>query len=251
MGENEIGNSRKRSAQEQQDGENRMRITVAAACVPDIKGDRDANFHAASKMTMELAAAGAQIVVLPEACLQGYAVADPEQDRQRLREMAEPFDGPYAQAFRDLAKQAGVHLVATYDRRVDTDVYNTAELIGPDGKSIGVYDKAHVGSPPDKGFYTPGPRLAVFETGLCRMGILICVDRTVHENWRVLMLQGAELIVIPANGGYGDDNTHRLVTMARDNAVCCAFAHPRRALVIGAKGVIVDYDKDPLRPYAL
>jgi len=114
-----------------------------------------------------------------------------------------------------------------------------------------VYDKVHAGSPPDQGFYTPGAHLAVLETALCRVGILICVDRTVHENWRVLMLQGAELIVIPANGGYGDDNTYRLVTMARDNAVCCAFAHPRRALVIDASGSIVDYDRDPLRPYAL
>ncbi|MBM4028440.1 MAG: carbon-nitrogen hydrolase family protein [Planctomycetes bacterium] len=228
-----------------------MCITVAAASVPDVKGDRDANLRAASKMTMELAAAGAQIVVLPEACLQGYAVAEPGGDPQRLREMAEPFDGPYAQAFRDLARQAGVHLVAGYDRRVDTNVYNTAELIGPHGETIGVYDKVHVGSPPDKGFYAPGQGLAVWDTELCRVGILICVDRTVHENWRVLMLQGAELIVIPANGGYGDDNTHRLVTMARDNAVCCAFAHPRRALVIGADGGIVDHDKDPLRPHAL
>lgn len=226
-------------------------VTVGAACVPDVKGDRDANLDAAYGFTRRLAAEGAQLVVLPEACLQGYAIADPDQDRDHVRSLAEPADGPYAQAFRNLARENGVFLVAGYDRQEGDYVYNTAELIGPDGETIGFYDKAHVGGGYDHELYSPGRGIPVFDTRCCRLGILICVDRTVPENWRLLLLQAAELVAVPANGGYGQDNTDRLVTMARDNAVCCVFAHPRRALVVDHKGNILDEDKDPLRPFAL
>ena len=51
-----------------------MKINVAAACVPDVKGDRDRNLSAAVSMIRQLSAAGAQIIVLPEACLQGYPI---------------------------------------------------------------------------------------------------------------------------------------------------------------------------------
>ena len=165
-------------------------VTVGAACVPDAKGDRDANLDAASGLTKRLAAEGAQIIVLPEACLQGYAIADPDQDRDHIRCLAEPVDGPYAAAFRNIARDNGVFLVAGYDRQEGDKVYNTAELIGPDGDTIGLYDKAHVGSGYDAELYSPGRSIPVFETPCCRLGILICVDRTVPENWRLLMLPG-------------------------------------------------------------
>lgn len=228
-----------------------MEIIAAAACVPDSRGNRDANLKAAIGLIKRLAAEGAQLIVLPEACLHGYAIADSTFDPRRLRQTAEPFEGEYARAFRAVAREAHVHLVATYDRCAGSEIYNTAELIGPDGNTLGIYDKSCVVGAPDKGYYTAGAGPAVFDTELGRMGILICVDRTVHENWRLLMLQGAQLVVVPANGGYGEDNTRRLQTMALDNAVGCVFSHPRRGLIVGADGMIIDYDRDPMRPWAI
>ena len=228
-----------------------MEIIAAAACVPDSKGNRDANLQAALGLIKRLAAEGAQLIVLPEACLHGYAIADAAFDRQHLRGIAEPLDGEYAKAFRAAARESGVFLVASYDRRAGSDIYNTAELISPDGKTVGLYDKTCVVGALEKDYYRAGAGPAVFETELGRIGILICVDRTVHENWRLLMLQEAELVVIPANGGYGEDNTRRLQTMALDNAMGCVFAHPRRGMIIDAEGRIADYDRDPMRPWAL
>jgi len=228
-----------------------MTVTVAAACVPDVKGDRDENLRAALDLIAELARQGAEIVVLPEACLQGYPLENSDLTQEQVRQIAEPSDGPYARAFRRAAQQHGVHLVATYDRRDGDRVYNTAELVGPDGATIGVYDKTHTRSANEGGYYEPGASLPVFDTDFGEIGILICLDRTYAENWRVLMLQGARLLLIPANGGYSEANTHRLRTRAFDQCLPNVFAHPKRGLVIDVEGKIVDCDGGAARPYAI
>ena len=204
-----------------------MKVTVAAACVPDVKGDRDRNLEAAVALIRQLADAGAQIVVLPEACLQGYGLENSDLTFDQVREIAEPSDGRYAQAFRAAARESAVHVVACYDRLDGAKIYNTAELIAPDGRTIGVYDKTHTLGATERDYYTPGEALRVFDTEWGRLGILIYVDHTYAENWRVLMLQGARLVLIPANGGCSDRNTHRLQAMAFDQCLCCVFAHPR------------------------
>ena len=82
------------------------------------------------------------------------------------------------------------------------------------------------------------------------MGILICNDRVYAETWRVLMLRGARMVLIPSNGSYNEGNTRRLQTMAVDNGVACLFAHPRRGLVIAPNGSLLDHDEDEPRQYA-
>lgn len=228
-----------------------MKVTVAAACVPDVKGDRDRNIEAAKAKIRQLAEAGAQIVVTPEACLQGYALENSNLSRDQLREITEPVDGEYASAFRQAARESGVYVVACYDRRDGNKIFNTAELINPDGEPIGMYDKTHTLSALEPGYYTPGEALRVFDTEFGKIGILICIDRTYAENWRVLMLRGAQMVLIPANGGYSEGNTHRLQAMAFDQCLCCVFAHPRRGLVIDVNGKIIDHDENSAKPYAL
>ena len=224
-----------------------LRVILAAASVPDIKYDRDANLQAAAAMVQDLAAAGAQVVVLPEGCLQGYIAEEDDLTLEKLRQTAEPFDGKYATAFRALAKEARVYLVTSYDRLEGDAIYNSAELIGPDGESIGVYDKTH--SLPK--YHTPGKNLPVFDTEFGKMGILICADRSFAENWRVLMLAGASMVLISAAGGYSQLNTHRLQARACDQCLPNVFAHPKRALVINLEGDIVDQDNGLDKPYAI
>jgi predicted amidohydrolase len=228
-----------------------MKVKIAAACVPDVKGDKKQNFAIAVEMTKQLASAGAQIVVLPEVCLQGYPAAQNSFRHDDIKKMAETLDGSYVQQFRALARELGVYLVTGYDRLDGNDLFNTAELISPKGATIGIYDKTHVRSGGDVGLYTPGAALPVFETEFGKVGLLICNDRVYAECWRVLMLQGAQMVLIPSNGEWGEANTRRMQVMANDNCVGCAFAHPKRGLVISSKGGIVDYDGDELKPFAL
>jgi predicted amidohydrolase len=106
-----------------------------------------------------------------------------------LREYAEPVDGAHISALRAAAAAAGVYVVAGYDR-LDVDglrVHNSAELIGPDGATVGIYNKVHCPDANDlapethRGWYTPGDALPVFETRFGKVGILICMDRVFPE----------------------------------------------------------------------
>ena len=202
-------------------------------------------------MTRQLAADGAQIVVLPEVCLQGYPAGAQSYSWEQIRAWASSPEDDDVQAFRDLAAELGIHLIAAYDRLDGDDLYNTAELIAPNGEVIGRYDKTHVLSGGDAGLYAPGRDLPVFETALGNIGILICNDRVYAESWRVLMLRGAEMVLIPSNGSYNEGNTRRLQTMALDNGVVCAFAHPKRGLVIDVGSRLLDHDEDDRRPHAI
>jgi len=71
-------------------------------------------------------------------------------------------------------------------------------LTGPDGV-IGIYRKTHLFSE-EKLYFTPGNTgFRVWETGICRIGIMICFDWFFPESMRSLTLQGAEVIAHPAN----------------------------------------------------
>ena len=223
---------------------------AAAVCLPDLKGEADANLAEALRCVRERVSKGAELVVLPEAGLQGYPAGAQTYAREQIVGWAEPDDGPRIGALRALAAELSIHLVAGYDRIDGDRLYNTAELIGPDGVVLGRYDKTHVRSGGDVGLYEPGAGLPVFDTPWGGVGMLICNDRVYAETWRVLMLRGARMVLIPSNGSYSEGNTRRLQTMAVDNGVACLFAHPRRGLVIAPDGALLDHDEDEGRRFA-
>ncbi len=75
-----------------------------------------------------------------------------------------------------------------------------------DGSKIHRYAKMHIprgfapdGRQIDETFYfSGGPGFPVFQTPKGKIGILICFDRHYPEGWRMLTLQGAEVIFNPA-----------------------------------------------------
>ena len=212
-------------------------VTVGAAMVPMRPGEKEQNCAASETLVRQFASLGADLIVLPEVSLQGYPVGS--LPRQTVLSLAEPVDGTYVKRYRTLAKEAGIHLIATYDMIRDGKLFNSAELIGPDGDTIGVYDKTHVLSGKEPGVYAAGDDLPVFDTAIGKIGILICNDRTYPETSRVLMLEGAELIAIPANGGFGEYNTTRLRTYAHDNGVHIVFSHSQQTLIIAPSGEVL------------
>src|SRR5579884_1215503 len=105
-----------------------MRLTVrvgAVAAVPT-RCDRDGNVALAEWLVGRCAEQGAELVVLPEGFLEGYAVNEPGMTRERFLELAEPLDGPYVARFRALACRLGVWLLACFAEREGDRAYNTA-----------------------------------------------------------------------------------------------------------------------------
>lgn len=195
------------------------------------------------------AAAGAQLVVLPEGFLEGYVVNEPDMTTDRFRELAEPLDGHYAQRFRTLARSQRVWLLACFAERHEAAAYNAALLIDPDGDPLGLYRKTHVQSGGDWKFYAPGESLPVFPTPWGPVGVMICYDRQFPEVPRALMRQGARLVLNPSWGMFGELNDTIMRTRAYENGIFIVFAHVKGARVFGPRGEIVGLSAEGERAF--
>ncbi len=83
-------------------------------------------------------------------------------------EIAEPIPGPTTDFFGEVAKKYGLHLVLSLYEREDHLVYNTAILMGPDGRLIGKYRKVCLPHGEAEKGVAPGEDYPVFETSLGR-----------------------------------------------------------------------------------
>ncbi|MCG8549580.1 MAG: carbon-nitrogen family hydrolase [Desulfobacterales bacterium] len=78
-------------------------------------------------------------------------------------------------------------------------VYNTLYYINPQGKVRAGYRKLHLFPlTGEDDFYLPGGETMVLETRFGRMGLMICYDLRFPELARRLFLEGAQLILVPA-----------------------------------------------------
>lgn len=135
---------------------------------------------------------------------------------------AEGLDGPVVTAMRALARELGTVVVAPFFERgaIAGEYYNSAAVIDrtgelvpgrlPSGRTARTYRKHAISSfrwdqqvNDEKFYFRPGDGFPVFETEAGRLGVLICYDRWFPEAWRMLALQGAEIVCVP-NASLGD-----------------------------------------------
>ena len=137
----------------------------------------------------------ADILVLPELCNSGYNF----ESYDHARELSEDIkDIIFVRYMEDVCAQNKFFIVSGINERDNNHLYNTSVLIGPNGY-IGKFRKLHLFMN-EWDIFTPGDLgLPVFDTGLCKVGILICFDWIFPEVWRILALKGADLICHPSN----------------------------------------------------
>jgi predicted amidohydrolase len=133
------------------------------------------------------------LVVLPET-LTYYGTG------KHLTECAEPVPGPSSEYFGSLAKQHNLYICAGLIERDGKVIYNTAALLGPDGKLVGKYRKVSITRNEIKEGVTPGHEYPVFETRFGKLGMMICYDGFFPEVARALTVNGAEVIAWPVWG---------------------------------------------------
>jgi deaminated glutathione amidase len=174
----------------------------AAAVQLSSTPDRDRNLEAADRLTRAAAAAGAELVVLPE---KWPVLGTPEQTAAG----AEPLDGAALSWARGAARELGIDLVAgSIAERVEGAGRgsNTSVHFGPDGEEKAVYRKVHmfdveVGGTTyrESANEAPGDELVVSETaGGVELGLSICYDLRFPELYRILAVRGARVLVVPA-----------------------------------------------------
>jgi predicted amidohydrolase len=184
----------------------------AAAVQLQSTPDRDRNLAAADRLTREAAAAGAQLVVLPE---KWPALGTPAQTIAA----AEPFDGPILQWAKGIARELGIDLVAgSFSERVEGDERgrNTSVHIGPDGELRASYRKIHMFDVEVGGrvykeseHEAPGDEIVLSQTADgTNLGLTICYDVRFPELYRILAVRGAEIVTVPAAFTFATTRDH-------------------------------------------
>lgn len=140
------------------------------------------------------AAQGARLLICPEMFLTGYALG-----RAAAEALAEPVDGPSAQAAAAIARANGLALLYGYpERDADGHVYNAAILLERDGRTLLNYRKSHLFADLDRGMFAAARDLpAAAEIDGWRIGVLICYDVEFPENARRWALRGVDLLAVP------------------------------------------------------
>lgn len=166
--------------------------------------DPEANFAAAVSRIREAAAQGANIVCLPELFRAQYFC---QREDLRLFDLAEPIPGPSTEKLAEVARQAGVAVVASlFERRAPGLYHNTAVTLNANGEIAGVYRKMHIPDDPlyyEKYYFTPGDLgFRAVETDFARIGTLVCWDQWYPEGARLTALQGAEVLFYPTAIGW-------------------------------------------------
>lgn len=163
-------------------------IRIAAISSHSKFGDTCANLANILGCIDDAAAAKAALVCFAELALQGYGA-----DRQRMRDLAEPADGPSCRAIHDRARRHNLIVSFGMSLAVDEKVYNSNVLIGPDGV-LGVSHKIHTSG--TDALFDQANDWPVFDIGKCKLGVLICRDACLPESARILALKGAEVVII-------------------------------------------------------
>jgi predicted amidohydrolase len=171
----------------------------AAAVQLNSTGEKARNLATAERLVRAAAAAGAELVALPE---KWNLLAAGEE----LLAGAEPLDGPSLAAARGWARELGIHLLAgSIAERGEEKAWNTSVLIGPDGDDLATYRKVHMFDVDAGGvsyreseLEQPGAETVTAPLGELILGMTVCYDLRFPELFRILALRGARLIAVPS-----------------------------------------------------
>jgi N-carbamoylputrescine amidase len=181
--------------------------------------DKERSLAESEAGVRELAAAGAQLVLLQELHATHYFC---QYEDTELFDLAEPLDGPTGQRLAALAAELGIVLVGSlFERRAPGLYHNTAVVYDRDRGQVGVYRKMHI--PDDPGFYekfyfAPGDQddsrkqgFQPIDTSVGRLGLLVCWDQWYPEAARLMALAGAEVLLYPTAIGWNpsDDDAEK------------------------------------------
>jgi len=197
---------------------------------------------------------GCQIVVYPELALTTFFprwyLDDVPEELDSYYETQMP--GPETQRLFDAAKSLGIGFYLGYaELTADKTRYNSAVLVDANGSIVGRYRKVHMPGheehEPDRLFqhlerryFKEGPDgFDVWEAFDGIIGMGLCNDRRWPETYRVMGLQGVELILIGYNTPlhYAPDPSQNPLQSFHNSLVMQAGAYQNGTWVVGvAKG---------------
>ncbi|SPK70107.1 N-carbamoyl-D-amino acid hydrolase (plasmid) [Cupriavidus taiwanensis] len=194
---------------------------------------------------------GCHLVVFPELALTTFFPRWYMEDPEALNAFYErEMPGPETRVLFDTAARLGIGFYLGYaELALEGGVerrYNTAILVGRDGKIIGKYRKVHLPGHDqhepwlafqhlEKRYFEPGDDFGVWQGFGGVMGMALCNDRRWSETYRVMGLQGAEMILLGYNTPVHNPPApeHDDLSMFHNHLVMQAGAYQNGTWVVG------------------
>jgi N-carbamoylputrescine amidase len=197
---------------------------------------KDANIALATEFVERAAAKGADVVCLHELATTVYFAFE---ENERWFSQAETVPGPATEHFSAIARKYSLALVLPLFEREGDRFYNSAAVIDTDGTLLGSYRKSVIpfvcrdGAAPstfERYYFRAGDHgLPVFRTSNgVTLGLQICFDRHFPEHFRVLALQGADLVCVPTTSERKGEDHWVFELQAEAYANCCWVAGVNR-----------------------
>ncbi len=211
-------------------------LRVALAQI-SASADPAANADLVDEYTARAAAAGARLVVFPEATMCRFGVP--------LAPVAEPIDGPWADRVAAAAQRHGVYVLAGMFTPVrespslrspvpnspslrspvrdspSARVTNTLLIAGPDGTRRG-YDKIHLFDAfgfAESRTVAPGDQAVTIDVDGVTVGVSVCYDIRFPALFAALAQAGASVLTVSASWAAGPGKLDAWTTLARARAL--------------------------------
>lgn len=176
-----------------------MRKVKLAAVQMSCQGSVTDNIKKAEQFVREAAAAGAQMILLPELFETKYFCQERNYDYYKLATAVD--ENPAVCHFKEICKELKLVMPISFFEAAGNTTFNSIAVIDADGEVLGIYRKTHI--PDDhyyqeKFYFSPGDTgFKVWDTAYGRLGVGICWDQWFPESARCMSLMGAEILMYP------------------------------------------------------
>ena len=142
---------------------------------------------------------GADIALFPEMWSNGYNIYGRPVEEWKAEAIS--VGSEFVSVFGKLAKELDMAIAVTFLEQYEGDPRNSMILFDRFGRRKITYAKVHTCDFDVERNLTPGDDFYVADldtaSGVVKVGAMICFDREFPESARILMLKGAEVILVP------------------------------------------------------
>ena len=224
-------------------------IRIAAVIFNSIVNQSHNNLERMAYWVKQAQKQGAQLICFPELTVTGYST------RPEIKKTAEAIPGPISRGLQEMAHDHQMVILAGMAEKDTKGFVFASHLIVTPAEISGVYRKIHI-APPERGIFSPGNTVPIFETAGIKLGIQLCYDAHFPELSTCMALGGADVIFMPHASPRGTPQEklnswmRHLTARAFDNGVFIVACNqtgqnqkglefPGLAVVIGPSGNIL------------
>ena len=162
-------------------------------------GNLEGNLNKGMEYCRKAKDLGTDIALFPEMYSNGYDIYN--RPAEEWTKDAVSVESEFVQSFGKLAKELDMAIGITLLESCETGPKNTLVLFDRHGKQVITYAKVHTCDFSVERNLTPGDEFYVADLdtaiGNVKVGAMICYDREFPESARILMLKGAEIVLVP------------------------------------------------------